>query len=81
MVDKNVTPVQHSPRRVPVALQKDVKKKIIELQEKGIIKKADEPSEWISNMVVVAKPSKIRICLDSKDLNKAVHHPKFQMPT
>ena len=81
VVDKNVTPVQHSPRRVPVALRKDVKKKIIELQEKGIIKKAEEPSEWISNMVVVAKPNKIRICLDPKDLNKAVQRPKFQMPT
>ena len=32
-------------------------------------------------MVVVAKPSKIRICLDPKDLNQAVQHPKFQMPT
>ena len=81
VVDKNVTSVQHSPRRVPVALRKDVKKKIIELQEKGIIKKAEEPSEWISNMVVVAKPNKIRICLDPKDLNKAVQRPKFQMPT
>ena len=26
LIDKSVTPVQHSPRRVPVALQKDVKK-------------------------------------------------------
>ena len=62
VVDRNVTPVQHSPRRVPVALQKDVKKKILELEEKGSIKKAVEPSEWISSMVIVAKPQKIRIC-------------------
>ena len=81
VIDKSVTPVQHSPRRVPVALQKDVKKKIRELEEKGIIAKAVEPSEWINSMVVVAKPSKIRICLDPKDLNQAVQRPKFQMPT
>ena len=81
VVDKNVTPVQHSPRRVPVALQKDVKKKILELEEKGIIKKAVEPSEWISSMVIVAKPQKIRICLDPKDLNSGVQRLKFQMPT
>ena len=80
VVDKNVTPVQHSPRRVPVALQKDVKK-ILELEEQGIIKKAVESSEWISSMVIVAKPQKIRICLDLKDLNRAVQRPKFQMPT
>ena len=81
VVDKNVTPVQHSPRRVPLALQKDVKEKILELEGKGIIKKAVEPSEWISSMVIVAKPQKIRICLDPKDLNRAVQRPKFQMPT
>ena len=81
VIDKTVTPVQHSPRRVLVALQKDVKKKVIELEEKGIITKAVEPSEWISSMVVVSKPNKIRICLDPKDLNKAVQRPRFQMPT
>ena len=32
-------------------------------------------------MVVVAKPQKIRICLDPKDPNRAVQRPKFQMPT
>ena len=66
MVDPSFKPVQHSPRRVPVALQKEVKNKILELEEKGIIKKAVEPSEWISSMVIVAKPQKIRICLDPK---------------
>jgi len=82
VVDKTVTPVQHSPRRVPVALQKDVKKRISELEEKGINKKAAaEPSEWISSMVIVAKPQKIRICLDPKDLGRAAQRPKFQMPT
>ena len=81
VVDKIVTPVQHSRRRVPVAWQKDVKKTISELEEKGIITKAVEPSEWISSMVIVAKPQKIQICLDPKDLNRAVQRPKFQMPT
>ena len=52
-----------------------MKKTIIELQEKGIIKKAEETPEWISNMVAMAKPSKIRICLDPKDLIKAVQRP------
>ena len=80
-VDPSFKPVQHSPRRVPVALQKEVKNKILELEEKGIIKKMVEPSEWISSMVVVAKPQKIRICLDPKDLNRAIQRPKFQMPT
>ena len=32
-------------------------------------------------MVVVNTPNKIRICLDPKDLTKAVIRPKYQMPT
>ncbi|PFX30099.1 Retrovirus-related Pol polyprotein from transposon 17.6 [Stylophora pistillata] len=81
VVDPNFKPVQHSPRCVPVALQKEVKNKILELEEKGIIKKAVEPSEWISSMLIVAKPQKIQISLDPKDLNRAIQRPKFQMPT
>ena len=66
---------------MPVALQKEVKNKILELKEEGIIEEAVEPSEWISNMVIVAKPQEIRICLDPKDLNSAIKRPKFHMPT
>ena len=32
-------------------------------------------------MVIVAKSGKIRICLDPRDLNKALKRPKYQMPT
>ena len=39
VVDPSFKPIQHSPRRVPVALQKEVKNKILELEEKGILRK------------------------------------------
>lgn len=32
-------------------------------------------------MVVVARPSKIRVCLDPRDLKKALKPPKYQIPT
>ena len=64
--NENCTPVQHAPRRIPVSLQSEVKAKIAELEAKGIIQKESEPTDWISSMVVVAKPHKIRICLDQK---------------
>ena len=81
VVDQSHPPTQHAPRRIAVALKKEVKEKIDELEKKGIIKKETEPTEWISSMVVVAKPGKIRICLDPKDLNKALLRPKYQLPT
>ena len=73
VVNPDHTPVQHAPRRVAVA--------VAEMEKKGIIQKVTEPTEWISSMVVVAKPGKIRICLDPCDLNKAIQRPKYQMPT
>ena len=40
--------------------------------------KVEEPTEWVSSMVVALKKDKVRICIDPKDLNKAIkreHHP------
>lgn len=74
-------PVQHTPRRVPIAIKDKVKDKLDELENKGIIAKVTEPTEWISSMVVVMTPKKIRICLDPGDLNKAILRPRYQMPT
>ena len=31
-------------------------------------------------MVTVVKPDKLRICIDPKDLNRAIKHPNYQMP-
>ena len=81
MVDPSAVPVQHSSRRIPVALKKEVKAKLEDLERKGIIIKETASTEWISNMVVVAKPGKIRICLDPQELNKVIQRPKYQMPT
>ena len=81
VVNPNHPAVQHAPRRISVTLQKEVKEKIAELEKKGIIQKVTEPTEWISSMVIVSKPGKIRICLDPRDLNKAIQRPKYQMPT
>ena len=80
-VNPDHTTVQHAPGRVAVTLQKEVKEKIAEMEKKGIIQTVTEPTEWISSMVVVAKPGKIKICLDPRDLNKAIQRPKYQMPT
>ena len=79
--DPLVKPTQLSPRRVPIAIRDKVKEKLEDLESKGIVEKVTIPTEWISSMVVVTTPSKIRICLDPQDLNKAVIRPKYQMPT
>ena len=53
----------------------------MELEHRGVIKQVNKPTPWISSMVTVIKPGKIRICIDPRDLNKAILRPKYQMPT
>ena len=61
----NCTPV-HVPPCIPVSLHSEVTAKIAELEAKGIIQKETEPTDWISNMVVVAKRHKIGIYFPQK---------------
>ena len=72
VVDPSAIPVQHTSRCIPKALKKEVKAKLEDLERRGIIMKETAPTEWISNMVVIAKPKKIRICLDPQELNKVI---------
>ena len=60
--DKSVVPVQHVPRRVPVAMKERLKQKLSELTKQGIITKVEEPTSRISNMVAIMKPGKLRLC-------------------
>ena len=79
-VDPSVKPVQHLPQRVPLALKERLKAKIEDLEQRSIIKKVKDPTPWISSMVSVVKPDKLRICIDPKDLNRAIKRPNYQMP-
>ena len=48
----------------------------------GVIRKAEEPTEWVSSLVVVEKPNgKVRLCLDPRDLNKAIQREHYPMET
>ena len=80
-VDTNIAPVQDVPRHVPVPLKAKLKTKIEEMEKQGIIVKETGPTEWISSLVAVQKPGKLRVCIDPRDLNKAIKRPKYQMPT
>ena len=43
-------------RKIPVAIKEEIMKKIDELTVKKIVAKVNEPTDWISTMVVVKKP-------------------------
>ena len=79
-LDPSVSPVQHVPRRIPVALKEQLKVKLDSLVAQGIITPVTTPTPWISNLVAIKKPGKLRVCIDPRELNHAIRRPKYQMP-
>lgn len=80
-LDKDVASVQSSPRYVPVALRDAVKAQLDKHETDGHLASVSEPTEWISNMVIVRQPEKLRICIDPKSLNLAMKRSHYIMPT
>ena len=71
-VDKSVTPVKMPLRKLPIAVKDKVQAELARMTSAGIITPVNEPTDWISALLVVMKPNgKVRICLDPKPLNKA----------
>ena len=81
-LDPAVPPVQNRPRRIPYKMRKAVEEKLACMEKAGVIVKVESPTSWISNMTAVWKPGKaeVRVCLDPRDLNKAVNLNHFNMP-
>lgn len=48
------------------------------MESDGYIVPVEEPTEWVSSMVVSLRNNKVRICIEPKDLNEVIkreHHP------
>ncbi|XP_021369719.1 uncharacterized protein LOC110460854 [Mizuhopecten yessoensis] len=81
-IDESVTPVVNAPRNVPEALRGRLKDALSEMERDGIIEKVDQPTDWVSSLVVVEKPSgKLRVCLDPRNLKVAIKREHYQLPT
>ena len=77
--NREMGPVHHAPRRVPVAR---LKEELDRMTKQEIIAPVVAPTPWVSSMVVVPKPNgKLRICLDPKELNKAIQREHYPLPT
>jgi hypothetical protein len=82
ILDPEVEHVIRPVRRIPTAIKEDVKKALDNMEAQGIIEKVSEPTEWVSAMVVVKKPSgDLRVCIDPGDLNKAIMRPHYPIHT
>ena len=47
-----------------------------------MIQRVDKPTDWISAIVVTTeKTGKVRVCIDPKPLNQALHRNHYPLPT
>ena len=81
-LDPTVKPVQHARRLVPIEKREKIEKELQEMVRKGVITPQIEPTPWVSSLTYPVKSNgQLRICLDPKDLNKAVIRENHKAPT
>ena len=65
-----------------IAMQTAYKAELERLTKEGIITEVKEHTEWINSIVPVMEPNgSLRLCLDPKDLNKAVERNQWYSRT
>ena len=81
-VDKDVQPIAQSPRRVPFHVRQDLEEQLRRDEELGVIEKTEGPTPWVSPVVVVPKKEgKVRVCIDMRQVNKAIKRERHVTPT
>ena len=81
-IDPNQTPVIHPPRRVPITLRPKIQEELARMESLEVIEKVTEPTNWVNSMVTIIKPNgSLRICIDPRDLNKAIQREHYPMQT
>ncbi|XP_015779930.1 PREDICTED: uncharacterized protein K02A2.6-like [Acropora digitifera] len=82
VTDPDVPPVVHAPRKCPIHIKDDIKKELDEMVNLGVIKPVTEPTDWVSSVAYSQKSNgQWRVCLDPKDLNRAVKRSHHHTPT
>ena len=80
-VDPDVTPTVSPSRRLPFAMRSKLQAELDRLTDLGVVAPVDEPTDWVSNVVIATKPSgDLRICIDPKPLNKALKRERYPIP-
>jgi len=80
--DPSVSPVIHGCRKIPYAVHDRLKGTLDELEKTGVISKVSKPTAWVSSLCITEKKNgALRICLDPRDLNRAILRQHYNIPT
>ena len=85
-VNPGMTPIQTPCRPIPIHLKDAFQKEINKMLQVGILVPVTEATLWINSFVLVQSKDnqgqvKLRICLDSTNLNKAVTREPYHFHT
>ena len=59
-----------------------MKNELERMEQLDVIERVYKPTDWVNSMVIVTKPNgKLRICIDPRDLNKAIKCGYYPMKT
>ncbi|KAI5720179.1 hypothetical protein M8J77_003057 [Diaphorina citri] len=79
---EDAVPVISPPRRVPFKIQNKLRETLDKMVADGIIDKVDEPTDWVSNLVIKEKKTgELRLCIDPKALNENIKREHYALPT
>ena len=80
-VDENAEPSVMALRQIPTALREKFKAELHRLENLGVLTKVNEPTAWVSTVVIATKKSgALRICIDPRPLNQAWKRETHQLP-
>ena len=75
-------PVQHPPKSVPLRMQTAYKAELNRQVKEGIITEVHEHTEWVNSIVPIMKEDgSLKLCIDPKDLNKAIKRNQWYART
>nr|XP_037274126.1 uncharacterized protein K02A2.6-like [Rhipicephalus microplus] len=82
VLGEDAVPVVQPARRVPIALKGRLRQELKRMEKASIIVKVDEPTDWVSPLVVVhKKDGTLRICMDPRGVNRSIKREHYPMPS
>ena len=79
---RDVEPVAEPCRKVPVGKFKALEEEFNRMEENDVITKIEEPTDWVNSLHLVYKQDRsLRVCLDPRNVYKAIRREHFKLPT
>ena len=82
-IDEEVPPVAQPHGRVPFHVHKQLEEQLRRNDEVGVVERIEGPTPWVSPIVIAPKPKspgKVRVCVDMRQVNKAVKCERHVTP-